>query len=457
MRYGELFAGVGGLSLGLHRAGMQCAFHAEIADFPRRILKARFPDVPLYGDVATLTGEQLVRECGAINLLAGGSPCQGLSVAGRGAGLADDRSILFFQQVRLWKETNAPMCLWENVPGALSSNKGADFAVILSTFAGAPVTCPTKSGRWPRSGYVSGPNGVAAWRVLDAQYFGVPQRRRRVFVIAARADGADPGKILFELESLRRHPAPSGKAGEGIAADAQDGAGSASVHDARGHGNGDLAPTLAEDHQNRVTDYTAIVATWDPAQVTNPHNRSTVQLGQPCQSLVESPPAILTFKPSHYTRGKDSELGDVMPPLTADADKGDQENVIVAFNETGHESWQQQKVAGSLNAHESKEAYALVAQMINISDGAAKLEDVSGTIFAKSGQTSGIGAQTQAVLQGVPRRLMPVECERLMSWPDNWTLVEGARDTPRYKACGNGVVSNVVQWIGERIIAEVGA
>lgn len=308
LRYAELFAGAGGMSLGIERAGWECAFHAEWDDVPRAILAARWPNVPLYGDVSELQGAELVAKHGAIDLLTGGSPCQDLSVAGKRAGLDGSRSVLFYQQMRLWEETGAPMCLWENVPGALNSNEGDDFAAILSAFVGAPVTVPVKRngkrGKWTRSGYVAGPAGVAAWRVLDAQFFGVAQRRRRVFVLGVRGGVVCPREVLALLEGSTRHSAKSRKAGQAAAAATGDRVAAdrtalafystggshglnestelspplkvgsalgiasppavvlidpkAYVYDARGNGDGATAPTITGDHNRRVTDYTAI-------------------------------------------------------------------------------------------------------------------------------------------------------------------------------------------------------
>lgn len=213
MRYAELFAGGGGLSLGLDRAGFDCSWHSEIADFPRRILKHHWPDTPLYGDVSALNGRELVKLHGPIDLLSGGSPCQDLSVAGKRAGLEGARSGLFYEQMRLWNETEAPLCLWENVDGARSSNDGKDFAAILSAFVGATVLVPGDG--WGSAGVALGTAGICAWRVLDAQYFGVPQRRRRIFVLGSRSERFDPGEILLEPESLRGNPKKGGTERQG--------------------------------------------------------------------------------------------------------------------------------------------------------------------------------------------------------------------------------------------------
>jgi len=191
LRFAEVFAGAGGLSMGLEAAGHACAWHAEIDPHARAVLRHRWPHVPLYGDVTALDGRELVARHGPIDLLSGGSPCQDLSVAGHRRGLDGARSGLFFHQVRLWHETGAPLLLWENVTGALSSSRGEDFRVVLSTLAGADVPAAGgRSGRWPTSGVVYA-DGVArvAYRVLDLQHFGPPQRRRRVFLMATQGAG----------------------------------------------------------------------------------------------------------------------------------------------------------------------------------------------------------------------------------------------------------------------------
>ena len=316
LTYLELFAGAGGMSLGLETAGWRCVAHAEIEPHARAVLRHHWPDVPLYGDVTELDGTQFR----GVTMVTGGSPCQDLSIAGKRAGMTEGsgtRSSLFFEQVRIWNESEAPYILWENVYGAFSSNAGRDFAAVLSALVGATV--PVPSDGWVRAGVVAGPAGVAAWRTLDAQYFGVPQRRRRVFVLGVRGGGVDPAEVLSLAESLSGHLAASGEAREGVAADA--GAGAAITFDARGNGDGDVVNTMAGDHQNRVTDYTALV------------------------------------------------VRDII---------------------------------------------------------------------------------------GVPRRLTPVECERLMGWPDQHTahgITEAGKPyalagTARYKLCGNGIASPVTAWIG---------
>ena len=184
----------------MEMAGWSCAGHAEIEPHARAVLRHHWPTVPLHGDVSKLHGSIFA----GITMLTGGSPCQDLSIAGKRAGMTEGsgtRSSLFYEQVRIWQESEAPYILWENVLGALSSNTGRDFAAVLSALVGATVPVPDDG--WGGAGVASGPTGVAAWRVLDAQYFGVPQRRRRVFVLGARAGGFDPAEVLALSESMQ--------------------------------------------------------------------------------------------------------------------------------------------------------------------------------------------------------------------------------------------------------------
>ena len=205
MKVLSLFSGVGGFDLGLERAGMETVFQCEWDKHATKILERHWPDVPRWDDVSTLTGKHILAHAPVIDIVAWGSPCQDLSVAGKRAGLEGSRSGLFHEGIRiikeLRKETNnvyPRISLWENVYGALNSNKGADFGVILDEMAEAGSL-------------------VQEWRVLDAQYFGVPQRRRRVFLVsvfdtATAARCPDP--LLPVSESVRRDTPTSGTPGQ---------------------------------------------------------------------------------------------------------------------------------------------------------------------------------------------------------------------------------------------------
>jgi DNA (cytosine-5)-methyltransferase 1 len=192
MKFGSLFTGIGGFDLAFEQAGMTCAWQCEINAAARSVLAKHWPDVPCYEDVRNVTRDNTP----TVDLICGGFPCQDLSVAGKRAGLAGDRSGLWFEFHRILTELRPQWIVIENVPGLLSSNGGADFAVILRGL----VEC----------GY-----GVS-WRIFDAQYFGVAQRRRRVFIVGSFGDGRS-AEVLFEREGLFGHPPTRGEARQGIA------------------------------------------------------------------------------------------------------------------------------------------------------------------------------------------------------------------------------------------------
>lgn len=241
---GSLFDGIGGFPLAAIRNGITPVWASEIEAFPIEVTKLRFPDMLHVGDITKLDGAKLP----PVDIICGGSPCQDLSVAGARAGLAGARSGLFMEQVRLVKEMRAEderrgrtahairprYMVWENVPGAFSSGepKGEDFRIVLEEI------CRVKSDTvyvprpypWPwqsSGGIVLGDAFSLAWRVLDAQYWGVAQRRRRIFLVADFA-GLSAGKILFEQDSLPGYSQESNGAGQGVASPTQwgtDGAG----------------------------------------------------------------------------------------------------------------------------------------------------------------------------------------------------------------------------------------
>lgn len=208
LRYLSLFSGIGGFDLGFDRAGMTCAGQVEYDEKARGVLARHWPDTPRLNDVREVKGD----EFGTIDLICGGFPCQDVSVAGRRAGLAGERSGLWFEFHRLIDSVKPGTVVIENVPGLLSSHGGQDFAVILRGL----VKC----------GY-----GVA-WRILDAQYFGVAQRRRRVFIVGSLGDGR-AAEILFECEGGGGHIAEGRSTQKGIATDV-----AASLRHGGGNGRG---------------------------------------------------------------------------------------------------------------------------------------------------------------------------------------------------------------------------
>jgi DNA (cytosine-5)-methyltransferase 1 len=187
----SLFAGVGGFDLAMERNGVKVVASVEIDKHCKAVLERKFPNAKQFDDVTTVKGSELI--AAGFNpskgIITGGFPCQDLSVAGKRAGLAGARSGLFWEIARIVEETQTEYFVLENVPGLLSSNKGDDFGVVLGAMADL--------------GYSVG------WRVLDAQYFGVPQRRKRVFIVGRRSTSDGLAEVLFKSEGLRRNPSSS--------------------------------------------------------------------------------------------------------------------------------------------------------------------------------------------------------------------------------------------------------
>lgn len=217
MRYLSLFSGIEAVTVAWASLGFEAVAFAEIEAFPCAVLKAHYPDVPNLGDVTKIT-ETVIRQQGPIDLVVFGSPCQDLSIAGKGKGLKGERSSLFYDAVRIitWarRHCGCRFALWENVPGAFTSNQGADFSEVLRLLTGTRQHQPEK---WRNAGVAFGQQGLVEWRVLDAQYFGVPQRRRRIFAFADFGDWRGRKPVLFEPGGLRRHPAKGKKKKQDLA------------------------------------------------------------------------------------------------------------------------------------------------------------------------------------------------------------------------------------------------
>jgi DNA (cytosine-5)-methyltransferase 1 len=212
---GSLFDGSGGFPLGGVLAGIKPVWASEIEPFPVRVTTVRFPNVKHYGDISTLKGSDLE----PVDIITFGSPCQDMSVAGKRDGLGGSRSSLFYEAIRIIKEmreaTNGKyprFIVWENVPGAFSSNKGEDFRAVLTEVCKIKdeQVSVSKPAKWENAGRIMGDSYSVAWRLLDAQYWGVPQRRQRIYLVAD-FDGGCAGKILFESEGLSGYSAESFK------------------------------------------------------------------------------------------------------------------------------------------------------------------------------------------------------------------------------------------------------
>ncbi|MBI5994039.1 DNA cytosine methyltransferase [Clostridium perfringens] len=221
MTLGSLFDGSGGFPLGGVLAGITPIWSSEIEPFPIRVTTARFPNMKHYGDISTIDGSELE----PVDIISFGSPCQNLSVAGKREGLDGDRSSLFYEAIRIVKEmreaTNGKYpryIVWENVPGAFSSNKGEDFKAVLTEICKVKdeQVSISKPAKWENAGRIMGDGYSVAWRLLDAQYWGVPQRRQRIYLVAD-FDGESAGKILFESEGLSGYSAQGFKSWQNAA------------------------------------------------------------------------------------------------------------------------------------------------------------------------------------------------------------------------------------------------
>lgn len=390
-RFVSLFSGVGGFDLGLEAAGWRCVAQVEWDRACQRVLRRHWPDVPKWGDVQEVNGADLP-EAEAIVF---GSPCQDLSVAGKRAGLAGERSGLFHEALRIIHEVrdaeSAPVLrwiVWENVPGALSSNRGRDFGAVLDAMGELrPLD--------------------VSWRVLDAQYFGVAQRRRRVFVVVDLG-GFAAGAIHAEPESVRRDPPSSDPTREDIAG-------------TLGGGTSGGGPKVDTD---RMTFVPVTVGTLTPGAHPGSYN------GQDAYNDLLIPAAI----PIQDGRAMEKQQGGLgigsagAPSYTLDT-TGGQAVAVNVFVKAGRatsvdtpETWTGAGVAPTLNAFDNG-------------------GDARTTVAA-------------LVATGV-RRLTPRECERLQGWPDDHTRWrdDGTEqsDSARYRQIGNGVAAPVARWIAERL------
>lgn len=244
MRFLSVCSGIEAASVAWHPIGWKALAFSEIKAFPRAVLAHHYPDTPLHGDFTKLRDEPWIVNA---DLLVGGTPCQAFSVAGLRQSLSDDRGNLTLEFVRLADAVDdlrrargeqSAIVVWENVPGVLSVKDNA-FGCFLAALVGNDAPIVPTGRKWTNAGLVIGPQRAAAWRILDAQYFGVAQRRRRVFVVASARDGFDPATVLFEPESVRRDNPPSRSAGQEVTGTIE-----ASLGRSRGAGT----PTSALSH-----------------------------------------------------------------------------------------------------------------------------------------------------------------------------------------------------------------
>lgn len=363
MTYLSVFSGIEAASVAWQGLDFQAVGFSEIDLFCCAVLKHRFPTVKNYGDINNFKEWNIGR---SIDVMVGGSPCQSYSLAGNRRGSEDERGRLMFTYGNLVDHIRPRWIVWENVPGVLSSGEGRDFAEFLSTL----------------DGYGYG----LAWRILDAQYFGVPQRRRRVLLVGYLGDVRRPASVLIDTQGRRRDTAPGGTEGR--------------TSPGVGKGTGASVYNFHQ-HDSRITKSDGIIDTVTGLWGTGGNNTPLCLMDQGGDVMQTEYGKTGTLRASEH-----------------------QHNPIV-FNRALTSRYRSSNLAATLlgDHHDSG--------LVNLIPGA---------------------------MDGLLRRITPVEAERLQGFPDNWTLVpyrcraaERCPDSPRYKAIGNSMAVPVMRWLGRRI------
>ena len=441
MKFGSVCSGIEAASVAWGPLGWKAAWLSEIEPFPSAVLAHHYPDVPNLGDMTLLPERILSGEVEAPDVFCGGTPCQAFSVAGLRNSLNDVRgnlSLVFCEianaidKVRSVRGLDQSIVFWENVLGVLSTKDNA-FGCFLAGLSGEDNPLEPPRGKWTNSGYVLGPKRAVAWRVLDAQYFGVAQRRKRVFVVASARADFDPAAVLFEFDGVRRDTAPSREAWKEVAFDA-----GASPQFG---GMSPVAGTLAA---------------------------STGGMTRPAGNANELDFCIpISIHP--HCIGRAPEAGPQVKEYLLDGSaycmdsRGQPQAVLqpIAFHPTQDPISSTDGTTHGLGCGSSG-GQASVAVMqpiiggVDYENNAHGPDDVTGPLL--NGSPTGGGRPLPAIaLQSMAvRRLTPIECERLQGFPDNYTNIpwrkkDESPDGPRYKALGNSWAVPNVRWIGKRI------
>lgn len=447
MIYGSICSGIEAATVAWEPLGWKAAWFSEIEAFPSAVLAERWPEVVNLGDMTKIAAAVRAGEVQAPDVMVGGTPCQAFSIAGLRNGLSDARGQLTLSYVelanaiddkRIERGEEEAIFVWENVPGVLTSHDNA-FGCFLAGLAGESCEIEPSGGKWTHSGCVYGPQRTIAWIVKDAQYFGVAQRRKRVFVVASARKGFDPGQVLFEFEGVRRDTPPSREPQTAVAALTARGVGTCGADDNQAQAGHLLA--FGGGNTGGNIDVAACLTA----------------KGQRIDFEVE------TFA-VHGTQDPDTNLE---LAHTLGRNYG-QENACIAFSYKDHGADASEDLSPTLRAGNSDNsnanggqppaiAYAFKPGQGAKARGIGFAEEQSPTLTSASSGTN----LTPAVMHGVSvRRLMPVECERLQGFPDNHTLISWrgkeateCPDGPRYRAIGNSMAVPVMRWIGERIVA----
>jgi len=460
LTYGSICSGIEAPSLAWLPLGWQPLWFSEIEAFPSAVLKHHYPDVPNLGDFTSKESWQYMIDHPP-DILFGGTPCQAFSVAGQRKSLDDDRGNLTLMFARLWDElrtVGTRYAVWENVPGVLNTPDNA-FGCFLSGMVGERHPLTTHGGRWTNAGMVSGPEGVAAWTVKDAQHFGVPQRRRRVFAVVGHSGDFSPSEILFKPDSVSGHLEKGKEEGEETAR----GVGECIGLDGQQNARRDLMGPL--DAQERGQREPMV------AQYANG--------GESCNGSGKGN-AFRADGRSRYVSSDQAGVVRAENAKQADVD-------LVGF----HARQTPVSIRGKSLPLEAQGGQAVACYPIDTMNALGRSDAHSDMGIRNDGESLntlskahhhavGYNFQRHSALQNeksvtldcyddagvmlndmVVRRLTPVECERLMGMPDNYTQIpwrgkpkEDCPDGPRYKAIGNSIVVPGLRWIGERIETE---
>jgi DNA (cytosine-5)-methyltransferase 1 len=430
----------------------------------------------------TLLPERILSgEVEAPDLFCGGTPCQAFSVAGLRNSLDDARgnlSLTFvgianaIDHVRSVRGDAPAIIFWENVPGVLSTKDNA-FGCFLAALAGEsdPVTCP--DGKWSTAGVVVGQTRTVAWRVLDAQYFGVAQRRRRVFVVASARDDFDPAEILFEFDSVRRDIAPSRETGKSVAAST-----GTSIESSFDCGVELTGPLSARDYKDAGTDGMNKNSAKMIPVITMAHGQGGAEIAtdrSPTLTCNHEAPIAAYSVAQPIGIFQDSEYGvkqyDTAGTLRAGRIPEHQmtlQPIPIHDQATRHAGRNGEKTMGKgnglgighpgepMNTLTKGDRHAVAWSMNLMSPGRQIREDHGVGALTQDAHRPTQGNEAVVIQQAMAvRRLTPVECERLQGFPDNYTDIKPkgkpTPDGPRYKALGNSWAVPVVAWIGKRI------
>ena len=400
MKFGSVCSGIEAASVAWNKLGWSASWLAEIEPFPSAVLAHHYPDVPNLGDMTLLPARILSGEIEAPDIFCGGTPCQAFSIAGNRESLDDARgnlSLIFCEIANAIDSvrTVPSIIFWENVPGVLNTKDNA-FGCFLAGLAGEDGELKPAGKKWTNAGCVFGPKRAVAWRVLDAQYFGLAQRRKRVFVVASARNDFNPAEVLFEFDGLRRDTAPGRNSRETTTTDAQSGIGTYNKQRIGEYSTEDVASTCAARDYKDATDL-----------VTYENFKTVYEM--------------------HAQDARVQNVGDVLPTMSATYGMGGG-NIPVTYGIATMSD-----VAGTLDASYYK--------------GQGSRQGGEREFVAQQMAVRRLTPTECERLQGFPDDYTQIP------WRNK--PAEDCPDGPRYKALGNSWAVPVVAWIGERIAKEL--